>query len=223
MLRVPLKERLDERSRRWRTKDKADAEGALARGALREDGPPDALAAGARRLHRQPRHLAPKKGVKPTRDGVTLARCAAACRTLGYGTDTATIQTAAINSVNRRIEGMHRWPWQEATTGYGRTRSRPPARLTSLPADLLHIDTVRLENGTTYLDLEWERPVEIRRLLHLDRDNGTPTLWTKWNGQILVYPRADLAYTATLDYIKDPVDLVADGDTRRCRRRTTTS
>lgn len=142
---------------------------------------------------------------------MTLAELRAAAQALGFGTDTATAQTSAINSTNRRVEGMHRWPWQEATTASA-ALALSANTVTGLPADLLHIDTVRIENGTTYLDLEYERPVEVRRLLHLNRDNGQPALWTKWAGQILIYSRADLAYTVTLDYVKDPVDLVADGD-----------
>src|SRR4051812_49353775 len=106
---------------------------------------------------------------------MTLAEIRAAVQSLGFGTDTATAQTLAVNSTNRRVEGMHRWPWQEETTATA-ALALSASTVTSVPADLLHIDTVRLENGTTYLDLEWERPVEVRRLLHLDRDNGVPTL-----------------------------------------------
>jgi hypothetical protein len=152
---------------------------------------------------------------------MNLGQLRTALQTLGYATDTAVIQTEALNSVNRRIEGMRRWPWQEATTATA-ALALGASTVTSLPADLLHTDTVRLEVGTNYVDLEWERPPELRRLLHMDRDNGVPAAWTNWNGQILIYPRADLAYVATLDYIKDPVDLVADATPRRCRRPTTT-
>jgi hypothetical protein len=142
---------------------------------------------------------------------MTLAQIRAALQDLGFGTDTATPQNSAINSAKRRVEGMHRWPWQEVDTAAA-SLALGASTLTGVPADLLHIDTVRLENGTTYLDLEYERPVEVRRLLHVDRDNGAPTLWTKHAGQILIYSRADLPYTATLDYVKSPPDLAADGD-----------
>lgn len=142
---------------------------------------------------------------------MTLAQLRAALQDIGFSTDTATAQNTALNSANRRVEGKRRWPWQEATAANA-SLAVGASTLTNLPADLLHVDTVRLENGTDYLDPEWVRPVEIRRLLHIDRDNGTPVAWSNWNGGVYVYSRADLVYTATLDYIKDPPDLAADGD-----------
>lgn len=142
---------------------------------------------------------------------MTRAELKTSIQALGYGTDTDTAQNEAINSTIRRVEGYKRWPWQE-TESTAITLALAAKTLASVPADVLHVDAVRLQSGTDEYEPEFKPAQEVRRLLHLDRDNGTPRYWTKYAGSILIYPRADRAYTGTLDYVKDPADLSADGN-----------
>jgi hypothetical protein len=141
---------------------------------------------------------------------MTRAEIKTSVQALGYGTDTDTAQNEAINSTIRRIEGFKRWPWQEVEST-AITLAIAAKTLAGVPADLLHVDAVRLVNGTTKYEPIFRSPQEVRRLLHNDTDNGTPRYWTKYAGSIYIYPRGDAAYTGTLDYIKDPTDLTADG------------
>lgn len=143
---------------------------------------------------------------------MTLAQMRTAIQELGYGSDTATAQTAAINATLRRIEGYRRWPWQEVDVATGSLALGADV-VTHAITDLLYVDSVRIESGTEYRELEYIEPQELRSRQHLDRDNGTPEYWSKYEGEIRVYPQADKAYTVTIDYIKDPADLSADGDT----------
>jgi hypothetical protein len=131
---------------------------------------------------------------------------------LGFATDTATAQNEALNGAVRRLEGLRRWPWQEATS-VSATLASGASTLGGLPSDLLHVDAVRLEEGTEYIELEYRAPNEVQRMLHLDRDTGTPQYWSKRGATIYVYPRAQTAYdVVTLEYVKDPTDMSADGD-----------
>lgn len=132
----------------------------------------------------------------------------------GYGTDTATAQTAALNSVLKRVCGMRRWPFLEVAdnTSITTTAGDETYSLSAI-TDYLHIDAARALIGTEYYDLEYKRPQELRRLLHQDRVNGIPEYWTQINNILYLYPRPDRVYTLSIDYIKKPSTLSAGGDT----------
>jgi hypothetical protein len=145
-----------------------------------------------------------------------------ALQALGYGTDTDTQQNEAISSTVRRVAGMHRWPWQELHVATG-ALAVGASTVTSVPTDVLHLDSVRAESGTNYIEPAWMNAQDLRSALHIDRDNGVPENWTRHAGSVLVYPRADLAYTITMDYVKIPTVPAADGTELPFPTPTTTS
>lgn len=143
---------------------------------------------------------------------MNLGQLRTALQTKGYGTDTATAQTAMLNSVYRRVAGLHRWPWLEVqdvsiTTTVGDSDYSLAALTT-----LAHIDAVRIEKGTDRPELEYLEPQDFRDLEHVDRDNGVPLYWTYAASELRLWPAPDQAYTVTIDYIKRTTDLSADAD-----------
>lgn len=134
---------------------------------------------------------------------------------LGYGTDTATAQNEMLNAAYETVAGLRRWPWLEhddatfATTAgvffvsLGGVFSEP----------LMWVDAVRLQQGTTYLDLEYLPPQEFRSLQHVDRDQGVPQYWTEIKNELRFFPCPDRAYTLWIDYIKRPALMDDDTDT----------
>lgn len=144
---------------------------------------------------------------------MNLGELRTAIQQKGYGTDTATAQTGLINSIYRRIGGEHRWPWLEAqNTSITTTAGDPDYSLAAI-TDLAHIDAVRVHRGTEYPQLSYIAPQDLRDMEHVDRDNGTPRFWTYVNAQLRLWPAPDAAYTVTIDYLKRPTVLSADGDT----------
>lgn len=144
----------------------------------------------------------------------TLANIRTAIQQRGYGTDTATAQTELVNSVYRRIVGMHRWRFLEITNNQTITctvgdDSYSLATLT----DLMHLDAVRIEFGTDYPPIDYVNPQEFRDLQHADRDNGVPRYWTRISNTVYLWPVPDKAYKLDIDYIKYPANLSADADT----------
>lgn len=142
-----------------------------------------------------------------------LSEIRTAIQTHGYGTDTATQQTSMVNAIYRRIAGEHRWPWLEAqSTALSTTIADPDYSLAAI-TDLQHIEAVRLTSGTNYVDLEYIQPQDLRALEHIDRDSGAPQKWTYMNSVLRLWPAPDKVYVMTIDYIKRPTALAADGDT----------
>lgn len=133
-------------------------------------------------------------------------------QTKGYGTDTATAQTSMLNSVYRRIAGRHRWPWLEKENVALSTTASDPDYSLSTITDLLHIDAVRIEFGTSYPKIEYMEPQDFSDLEHEDRVNGEPIFWTYMNSELRLWPTPDKAYSLTIDYIRRPTDLSLDAD-----------
>lgn len=145
----------------------------------------------------------------------TLAQLRTKVQNLGYGTDTATQQTAFINHHYRRIAGMRRWPWLQVTraTGPPTVAGTETYTLTGTLTDLLHVEAIRLEFGTDFYNLKYKPIQAFRDSAHTYRDQGTPQYWTKTNaGTVAFWPVPDKAYTMKVDYIKRPTALSADGD-----------
>lgn len=144
----------------------------------------------------------------------TVSTLRTAIQQRGYASDTATAQTELLNSVYRRLSGMRRWPWLETgTAGLVTIVGQSAYNLLSTVPDFLHVDAVRLEIGTEYYDLEYEREQDFRSLQHTDRTNGIPSLWTlRGRADLNLHPRPDRVYTVTVDYLKDPPDLLSDSD-----------
>jgi hypothetical protein len=137
---------------------------------------------------------------------VLVSEIQTAVQAHGFGSDTAAAQLEGINQVERQINGKRRWPWLEKTTTGTLTVGTASY---AVPADFRQPDSVRVEIGTEYYDLEYLRPVELRRLSHVDRDNSTPRYWTEYEGKLYFHPRPDRVYTYTLDYVKKVTQLTA--------------
>ena len=142
---------------------------------------------------------------------MTLAQLRTALQTRGYATDTATQQTELLNAVYREIAGVRRWDWMEATT------TAPcvvgTETVTPVATDILAVDALRILSGTSYYLLDYEPPQQFKERSYVDRDVGTPQYWTYSQGAYRLWPRPDKTYTVDIDYVKDPADLSADGDT----------
>lgn len=143
---------------------------------------------------------------------MTLAELRAAIQNKGYGTDTATQQTGALNSVYRRINGLRRWSYLERrTTALAATAGQASVSLVTL-APLMWVDAVRIEFGTEYDELAYTPVQDFRDYAHADRDTGRPVRWTEAAGELHLWPKPERAYTLTIDYLTTPADLSADGD-----------
>lgn len=135
---------------------------------------------------------------------LTEAALQTAIQAQGYGTDSATAQAEAIKGVWRRVLGMRRWPFLEASATTTATVGSETVSLASM-TDLARPEAIRLTSGTEgWGDLEYVERGRLRNWLASDLDQATPTCWTFHAGAILLYPRPERAYTVTVDYKKRP-------------------
>lgn len=127
---------------------------------------------------------------------------------LGFGTDSASAQNAAINRVYRRVLGLRRWDFLEATT------TDPIAAgesTVTLPSDFKRIDRLDLVDAAgDPLYMAFKTYNEFQDQARSFTERGTPCWWTERAGVVSIWPTADAAYTATLDYIKHAPDLTDD-------------
>lgn len=124
----------------------------------------------------------------------------------------------AINAARTDLANERRWGCLQVlgNTSLTTTIGSPIVATTGI-ADLLYIDAVRLQQGTTQgWDLDPIDLQEFRRLENLDRANGMPNYWAAAAGAspaaIRVGPRPDQVYTLVVDYVKQLTDLAADAD-----------
>lgn len=141
----------------------------------------------------------------------TLGEYKTSLRAKGYETDTATAQVEAINSARRRIIGKRRWSFLETTGTVVTVAGISTVSLASL-STLQNVDSVRIEVGTDYPEIEYLPPERLRDLAHDDRDQGTPEYWTRYGSTLRFYPTPDRVYTATVAYTIEAASLVNDGD-----------
>lgn len=142
---------------------------------------------------------------------MNVAALQTAVQAKGYGTDTATAQIELLNSVYRRLCGLHRWPWLEKQdTSISTVVGTGSYVLTGI-TDLLRVDAVHITSGTEYPELEYRPPLELRDLDHVDRATGVPKYWSVLDQKLQFWPRPDKVYSVTIDYIFDPPELVAAG------------
>lgn len=126
---------------------------------------------------------------------MTRAGARLALQALGYGTDTASAQNEAIESVVRRVLGMRRWPWNDSTPATINTVSGTAALDASATEKY---DSLRIAQGTTYLDLEYEEPEAFLDEQHTDRTNGIPTHWTVVGAELRLRPTPDGVYAVSV-------------------------
>lgn len=136
------------------------------------------------------------------------------------GFDSVTQATAlldAVNSARRDFVNERRWGFLQALGNTTLTTTLGvPTVATSTITDLLYIDAVRMQQGTTGYDLQPTDLQKFRRLENLDRVNGLPRWWTAPPGAspaaIRLGPRPDGVYTLVLDYVKTVADMATDAD-----------
>lgn len=131
----------------------------------------------------------------------------------GYGSDSESAQFVAVQAELRRIYGLRRWKWLDATGTLTTTVDNDLVATTSL-TDLRAIDAVRVSYGTTeYDDLEWMPTQQLRDLSHAERESATPRYWTQLGSAIRLHPRPERVYTLTVDYGKLPALPTVAGST----------
>lgn len=144
---------------------------------------------------------------------MNLAAIRTAVQNLGYGTDTSTQQTYFVNAAYRSLLGGERWPFCEKQATLTLTIGAN-AQSYSTITDLLEFDAVRLADASGNLyNLENVEP-QVMRDLETDCNDGTgtPEKWSLIANQLHFWPAPDQAYTAQIDYIYAPPDLVSDSD-----------
>lgn len=127
-----------------------------------------------------------------------------AVQALGYGADTQAVaaQNTAMDMVLLELAGEREWSWlHTSTTGTLTIGSESVTK----PSDLVVPTGVRLTYGTQIEPVLVELDAkQIERFLHEDDGTDLPEFWSWIDRTIKVYPRPDLAYSYTLDYIKEP-------------------
>lgn len=143
-----------------------------------------------------------------------LADLRTAIQHRGYAQDTEDAQTELVNAEYRRLIGTRRWWWLEvaADTSLTCTVGTEAYSLASI-TDFLHIDAVRLEDGTNRFTLAYASPQAFRDVAHELRDNAPPVFWTRINSDLYLWPRPDKEYVISVDYVKNPPNLSDDADT----------
>lgn len=127
---------------------------------------------------------------------------------LGFGSDSATAQNAAINRVYRRVLGLRRWDFLEAQTT---ATVASGASTVTLPSDFKRLDRIDIKDAAgDPLYMEFKPYNEFRDQAHAFPETGTPQWWTERGGVVSIWPTADATYTLTLDYIKHAPDLTDD-------------
>lgn len=140
----------------------------------------------------------------------TLSQLQAELQNHGYGTDTTTAQTAALNAGLRDVANWRRWPWDE---GSGTVALVVGTHTYTPPVAMVEPDSIRLAYAGVGYDLDY---LESDDLLDLQTDYttfGTPQFWTYRNQKLIFWPTPDATYTATVQYSGGAVTLVNGSDT----------
>jgi hypothetical protein len=145
----------------------------------------------------------------------TLGQLRTAVEDYGLGVDLSSQQNGWINAEYRNIAGMRRWRWLQARFTFPTVIGQ--AAYTPSATDIRNLDKLRLAdaNGIEYdMDAAPDKWVQdqVHRYNQL-YDRAAPQFWGAYAGQIYLYPIPDLVYTAQVDYTRNVVPMVADGDT----------
>lgn len=151
---------------------------------------------------------------------MNLGQLRTAIQARGYGTDTVTHQNQLINSVYRRVSAMHQWPWLEVTKTFSTTPGTDTYTFSGLTVtDFVHAQSLRIYDSVTGEALGSQLYLRPQDFYDIQREavtaSGTPEAWTvdNANGQIVLWPIPDVAYSVEFHYVKRPPELSADGDT----------
>lgn len=139
----------------------------------------------------------------------TLGNIKAAAQARGYDAGTTAEQTTLVKSALRRLYGMKRWKFLEISSDLATTIGNGAVTFLSI-GSLNHLDAVRLANGDA---LEWRPADDVRDLQLRDTTTGEPEFWSRFDGNIQLWPLPNAVYTLKIDYVYVPPLPAADGDT----------
>lgn len=135
-----------------------------------------------------------------------------AVQALGYGSDVQAVaaQNAAMDALLLELASEREWSWlRTSATGTLTVGSQTVTK----PLDLVAPTGIRLTYQSQLEPVLVEHEAQdMKRLLHEDNGTDLPELWGWVDRAILVYPRPNLAYAYTLDYVKEPDTTAFDTD-----------
>lgn len=147
-----------------------------------------------------------------TDQGPQLSELRTRLQALGYGTDTATQQNAALNAAQRLIIGLRRWQFQESTITRSLLANVNVLDLSS-ETTFSDIDAVTILDGTDRLEVTPEDDQTFRhRQWEYQGSTGTPIYWSRYGDTIKLEPKTDKAYTVELDVLLLAADMSADAN-----------
>lgn len=144
---------------------------------------------------------------------VQLADYRAAVRNLGYDGATDPQLDLAINQARRRVFQDHRWSFLQTTNTALVTVAGEVAVSLAPLTSLLHLESIRLLDGTDPLPLQ-PMPLQELRDLATDYpdDTGPPRYWARRGGSVLLFPKPDRVYNLDVEHVTYPDDLAAATD-----------
>lgn len=144
----------------------------------------------------------------------TVADIRTAVRAKGYELDTTDPQLSMLNSVYRRVMGQRRWWFNQVVNDTSLTLSSGASTFSLAGVtDLAHVDAVRFTTATdNWVEPEFRPIQQVRALQNSDEQTSTPMYWSRSGSTVYVWPFADRAYTVSLDYVRQPTALTADGN-----------
>ncbi len=145
---------------------------------------------------------------------MNLTQLLAAVNVRGFETDTSSQATAALNEVQRRVAGMHRWPWLRTDSTITLVAGTSTY---STPADWMHTIALYISGPSpaNVDELEWldHESFTYEQLRNTQISGGVPMYWTgAYSAQIRVTPTPTAAGTLRLVYQKTATDLVSGSD-----------
>lgn len=148
----------------------------------------------------------------PSDQGPPLSELRTRLQALGYATDTATQQTAALNASQRNIIGLRRWQFQEDTVTRALALNATTLDLAA-ETTFSDVDAVTILDGTERLTLTPEDDQTFRyRQWEYQGSTGTPLYWSRYGDKIKFQPAADKAYSVELDVLLLATTMAADVD-----------
>lgn len=144
---------------------------------------------------------------------VTVAEVKSIVQAHGYDTDTSPEQTTLLREVLRRFYGMRRWKFllQESTLFDATIANTGIVDLSTLGRGI-QIESVRIGQGTDFNDMDPVDRDRMEYLRHQDPTAGPPSLWSRYNDSVVVYPVPDGTYDLTVVYQALSMLPSADGD-----------
>lgn len=143
---------------------------------------------------------------------VSLGVLRAGVQAHGFATDTAAQQTFFLNSIQRSVCADTRWPFLEAQQTAALAGG---ANTISVATPVMQWGAVRFIDSRGFGYNTSNLEPQAMRDIQITADPtfvGPPQYWSLRGNTLLIWPTADMSYTAQIDYTARPVDMVADTD-----------